>query len=143
MTSVPGVTRVVLDTNVYLSAIVFGGLPSDLLARAHGPHQSIQLVISPPILAEIVRHLGGTFRWPEPRVVRTVAFLDTIAMEVRPSQRLAVVADEPDNRILECAVEGSAEYVVSGDEHLLKVKEHGGIRMVTVTEMLRRLPLLP
>jgi predicted nucleic acid-binding protein len=56
---------------------------------------------------------------------------------VRPAVKLAVLADEPDNRILECAVEGNAGLIVTGDRHLLELKQHGAARIVTLVDFLR------
>jgi putative PIN family toxin of toxin-antitoxin system len=50
---------------------------------------------------------------------------------VLPKVRLAVIADDPDNRILECSLEGQADYIISGDKHLLNLKNYQGITIVT------------
>ena len=55
---------------------------------------------------------------------------------VHPKERLEVIADDPDNRILECAVEGQAEFIISGDKHLLKLKAYQGIAIVTPVDFL-------
>ena len=63
--------------------------------------------------------------------------LETISALVEPELSLNVVAEDPDdNRVLECAVSGRADYVISGDRHLLKLKEHGGIPILTAREFL-------
>lgn len=129
-------TRVVLDTNVYLSALVFGGKPEELVRLSYGRRPHLRLLISEDILSEIVRNLVDTFGWPDAWTVRTAAFLNTIGEEVKPNERLSVVGHEPDNRVLECAVAGRAAYVVSGDKHLLVLERYTGIRVVTVSEML-------
>jgi predicted nucleic acid-binding protein len=58
---------------------------------------------------------------------------------VKPRQRLGVLDDEPDNRILECAVEGKADYIVSGDHHLLRLKRFGSIAILGASELLSKL----
>jgi len=89
------------------------------------------LLVSPAILEEIVRVLeypkiARFHRWPRPRVEEFVA-------EMTPGDlRLDIVRDDPsDNRYLECAVEGMADYLVSGDQDLLEVQEYAGVLIVT------------
>lgn len=130
------VRTIVLDANVYLSALVFGGKPAALLERAHGTDRAFRLLVSPAILVEVARNLKQTFDWPDLAVVKAVAFLSTVSKEVQPTLALSVIAHEPDNRILECAVAGKAAYVVSGDKHLLELGSYQGILILTVSDML-------
>jgi predicted nucleic acid-binding protein len=55
---------------------------------------------------------------------------------VNPSRRLTVFRDEPDNRILECAVEGKADVIVTGDKAMLALGEYQGIRLISLAEYL-------
>lgn len=57
-------------------------------------------------------------------------------MIVKPGRRLKIVADEPDNRIIECAVAGRAEAIVTGDKALLALKEYKGIRVISLNNYL-------
>jgi len=56
----------------------------------------------------------------------------------RPLDRLSVIADEPDNRVLECAVEGAADTIVTGDAHLLRLESYEGIAIVRPAAALRQ-----
>jgi putative PIN family toxin of toxin-antitoxin system len=119
--------RLVLDTNVLVSAIVFGGPPRDVLETIlTGEHR---LVLSPAILDELRRVLTGSkFRYPATAAGHIDAELREIAEIVEPVTRLSVViADPEDNRVLECAVEGGADFIVSGDRDLLALGRHAGI----------------
>jgi putative PIN family toxin of toxin-antitoxin system len=129
--------RVVLDTNVYVSAYGFGGAPARLLRVAI--IGDFALVASPALLAEVARVLADKLEFDRERVDEVVRQIARIAELVRPSARLAVLADEPDNRVLECAVVGEADTVVSGDRHLLELGEHAGIRIITVAEVVSEL----
>jgi len=60
---------------------------------------------------------------------------------VRPSRKVAVLEDAPDNRILECAVTAGADLIVTGDHHLLKLREFEGIPIVRLADFLRTIPL--
>jgi predicted nucleic acid-binding protein len=55
---------------------------------------------------------------------------------VHPQERLAIIADDPDNRILECAVAGPADFIISGDHHLLDLENYQGIKIVNPARFL-------
>jgi len=128
--------RLVLDTNVLVSAIVFGGPPRDVFQTVMtGAHR---LVISPAILDELRRVLTGSkFRYPASAAVHIDAELREIAEVVEPGTRLSVItADPEDNRVLECAVEGGADVIVSGDRDLLALGHYAGIPISRPREFL-------
>jgi len=62
-----------------------------------------------------------------------------MAIVLRPRPTLHILDDEPDNRILECAIAAQAEFVVSGDRHLLVLKHHADITMVSLADFLTKL----
>jgi putative PIN family toxin of toxin-antitoxin system len=126
-----------LDTNIFLSALMFGGPPEVLVRAARAGR--IQLVTSPQILAELAMILKKKFAWSGEDVVEAVIAVGRHADMVKPRQRLGVLDDEPDNRILECAVEGKADYIVSGDHHLLRLKRFGSIAILGASELLSKL----
>jgi putative PIN family toxin of toxin-antitoxin system len=131
-------TRVVADTNIYISALMFGGLPGMLLNL--GLMQAIRLVISPALLDELQDKLRVKFGVLAQDAAAIRAKLESFGDLIDPAIVLDVVTDDPDdNRVLECAVTGRADYIVSGDRHLLKLKEHAGIPILTAREFLHRL----
>ena len=130
------VPRAVLDTNIFLSALMFGGPPEALVRAARSGR--IQLITSPQILAELAMILKKKFAWSDEDVVAAVIAVGRHADMVKPRQRLGVLDDEPDNRILECAVDGKADYIVSGDHHLLRLKRFGRIVILGASELLAR-----
>lgn len=128
----PGAT---LDTNVYVSALVYRGTPLRLLHLAIDG--DLDVAISRPILDEILRVLREKFGWPEDRLRGAEVLIEEFARLVFPSQTLNVIKeDEPDNRILECAVEAGSEYIVSGDKDLHRLGQFGNARVVKVADML-------
>ncbi len=129
-------SRVVFDSNVYVSAFVFGGKPARLWRAML--EEEVHLVVSPAVLAEVARVLGDKFEVTPARVESLVRQVVRAADIVEPVNRLEVVGDEPDNRIVECAVEGHAQVIVTGDAHLLDIAEYRGIEIVTVTQALER-----
>jgi putative PIN family toxin of toxin-antitoxin system len=131
--------RVVADTNVYISALLFGGLPGEFLDLAFLP--SFQLITSPVLLDELDDKLRLKFRLSDERRNFIRMILEKHAEIVRPGIVLAAVRDDPDDdRVLECAVAGEAEFLVSGDKHLLRLGAHEGIKIVTVRQFLDDLP---
>ncbi|NWF94151.1 MAG: putative toxin-antitoxin system toxin component, PIN family [Syntrophaceae bacterium] len=121
--------RVVLDTNILISAILFGGKPRQVLEKAI--RGEIQLCISEPILDELRGVLGrAKFDYPLEAIQVILAELLAISDFVNPSKRIPLVFEDPeDNRILECAVEAGANYIITGDIHLLKLGRYENIRI--------------
>lgn len=124
--------RVVLDTNVLLSALVFpGSKPDQVLQRVR--RGDVELFLSPFILGELERILLEKFRFTKQQTAERVNAIRRIATLVEPTERVAlVVAKDDDNRILECALVARAEYLVTGDkEHLLPLRSFGMTEIVT------------
>lgn len=127
--------RVVFDTNVYISAFITpGGRGEAAYLRAISG--AVELSVSVPILSELARKLKEKFRWDDDQIKAAVRHVAAAAVVVRPAERLAVLADEPDNRILECAREAGAELIVTGDRHLLDLGTFEGIVIVTLAAFL-------
>lgn len=130
--------RVTADTNIYVSALNFGGKPLHLLDQARGG--LIELAISDDIQGEVRRILRDRFQWPDDDLAELDADLPSFTMKVAPSQRLRVVqADPDDDRILECAVASGSTAIISGDRHLLDLGQDQGIPIMRVADFLRRM----
>jgi putative PIN family toxin of toxin-antitoxin system len=128
-------SRVVLDTNVYISALMFGGLPGSLLDLAF--LRAFTLVISPALLDELEEKLRAKFELTIEDSAFLRAKLEDVAQVVDPEEVLSVIAEGPDdNRVLECAVKGRADLIVSGDRHLLKLAQYQGITILTVRQFM-------
>ena len=93
-----------------------------------------QLVVSKPIIDELLGKLGRKFARDAEELAHVAVFLSELAATVRPRQTLHVVKDDPDNRILKCALAGHAQAIVTGDKALLALKEYAGVRMVSLRE---------
>jgi putative PIN family toxin of toxin-antitoxin system len=132
------VLRVTADTNLYISALNFGGKPEQLLRLAKA--RIIQLVISDAILAEMATVLRGEkFAWPEPEIQKAQKEIAELSERVQTTETLSVITDDPsDNRILECAAAGEVDYIVSGDKHLLKLEQFRNTPILKVADFLRR-----
>lgn len=127
--------RVVFDTNIYVSAFVLPGSRADsaVLKIIDGTDL---LLISKPILDELLGVLARKFSRDVDELARVAVFLSEIAQLVRPRRKLAVLDDEADNRILECAVAGKADAIVTGDKAMLELQAYGGVRILTLKEYL-------
>lgn len=128
--------RVVLDSNVIVSGLNYSGNESELLGLAR--HRRFEMVVSEFLLAEVQRVLLHTFDWSYARSALQLEALRRVALVVDPRRFVSAVPDNhPDNRILECAVIASADYLVTGDRrHLLPLKEFQGVKIVRAPEFL-------
>ncbi len=131
--------RVVLDTNVYISAILFGGKPERI--RKLFRDGEIEVLVSEAIISEIAEVLRRKFNWASWRISQVIDEIREATTLVIPLCNVSLIeADETDNRILECALEGSAQYIVSGDKrHLLPLAKYKEINILTPDEFLRLL----
>jgi putative PIN family toxin of toxin-antitoxin system len=128
--------RVVLDANVFVSAVLSPrGAPAKILTAWRA--ERFHLVTSPAILEEIYRVLHypkivSRHRWPEETIRAFITDLAYLAILTSGKRTLKVIAEDPaDDRYIECAVEGDADYIVSGDQHLLQLGTYQRISIVT------------
>ena len=129
--------KVVLDTNVLISAIAFKGKPREVFNRVL--NGQMQLAISEDILNEMEDVLlGKKFKYPK-RVIYSIRnALEDLAEFVIPQKEVKRIKKDPDdNRILECAVEAKADLIISGDNHLLELKQYKNIRIITPSDYLK------
>jgi uncharacterized protein len=130
------------DSNIYVSALNFGGIPLEFLnaARAGG----FRLAISEALLAKIRNVLARKFGWSEGAADDAISELLDFSKLVHPTEKLEVVeADPDDNRVFECAIASNSQFIVSGDKHLLAVGQYRGIRIIKVAEFLSLIPKPP
>jgi putative PIN family toxin of toxin-antitoxin system len=124
--------RVVLDTNVLVSALHFGGRPRRLLDDVlRGDHT---LVIGAAILGELEAVLVETCGWASDRAAAVRAELDAIAEVVTPVEVPRVCRDPDDDQILAIAVIGTVDALVTGDADLLALGAHGGVNISSIAD---------
>ena len=129
--------KVVFDTNILVSALVFPGGRGETALRRIIEEQD-QLVMSKPILDELLGTLSRKFSRDAEELAHIAVFLSELAVFVKPRRRLRVVKDEPDNRILECALAGRAQAIVTGDHALLALREYKSVRLISLRDYLER-----
>lgn len=128
--------RVVLDTNVFISAL-FAGFPEETYHAAL--ERRCTLVVSPAILAELARALRKKFHTPEADIIAYVKQSGRIAEIIRPTHVVSVLRDDADNRILECAEAGKVDLIVSGDRDLLQLKQYSAVPIIRPADFVRTL----
>ena len=131
--------RVVLDTNVVVSALNFPGNERLVLELAlRGRFESY---LSRFILEEVAGVLVRKFGWGEERTTEAVLVLETAANLIEPPRLPEVIErGHADNRVLDCAVADSADYLITGDRrHLLPIGEHRDAKIINAPRFLSEL----
>jgi uncharacterized protein len=131
--------RFVFDTNVYISAFIVPGSKSDLAYRL-AERGVFELAVSDAILTELTGKLGSRFGYTEEEIRQAENAVREVAIVFEPETELSVVPDEPDNRILECAITARASAIVTGDRHLLRLGNYQDIGIMTVSDLLYSFP---
>lgn len=131
--------KAVFDTNIFISAFVIPGSQGEqafLLAQ----QKRFELYTSVAILTETASKLREKFNQTEEDVRQSLKIISRAAEVLKPTVKLNVLKDEPDNRILECALESRADIIVTGDRHLLKLRKFRSISMIRLADLLRMFP---
>lgn len=134
--------KVVLDTNVWISILMKKTLGREFSRIFKG--KEVEVYVSKPILKEISKVL----LYPKIKVlfkqcgigisevIRLIIENSTI---VKPKHRINVIKEDPeDNRIIECAVEANASFIISGDKHLLKLRKYKNIKIISPRKFLEK-----
>ncbi len=129
--------RVIFDTNIYISALILPG------SSAHRAIQLIidghdRLLISKPLLDEILTTLARKFSRDAEALSRTALWVTELAELIYPETRVHVFNDDPDNRVLECAIAGKAKAIVTGDKAMLAIEISHGVRILSLAAYLSR-----
>jgi putative PIN family toxin of toxin-antitoxin system len=129
--------RVVFDTNIYVSALAIPGSQAEqaLFRILEGADT---LLISKAILDELLSVLAVKFSRDAESLSQVAVIVTEMAEAVKPQDRVKVFKDDPDNRVLECAEAGHADYIVTGDKEMLRLKHYRGIRLISLRDYLAR-----
>jgi len=122
--------KVVLDTNIYISGILFAGKPREVLDLAI--KGKIHVFISPDILSELRDVLSRKkFGFSPERVDIIIREIESITTMVNPAKKYSIVShDSDDNIIIDCAMESRVEYIITGDNDLLCLNKYKSITII-------------
>jgi uncharacterized protein len=131
--------RVVLDTNVLVSAIISDGKSRELLKK--GITKQYSILISDLILKELIVVLKRPkFKTSEDEVQKTILAVTRTAEIVHAKTKIKAVKEDPkDDMIIETAIDGDADLIVTGDSHILALRTFRGIKVLSVEKMLEYL----
>ena len=130
--------KVVFDTNIFISAFAIPGGKAEE-AYIYALRGKFALYSSVAILTETAQKLREKFGWPNDRITRLLKMMAKISMVLKTHPHIHILSDGPDNRILECALAAKADYIVTGDKHLLSLKEFQDIKIIRLSEFLENL----
>ncbi len=88
------------------------------------------------ILTETAQKLREKFDWEEEKIIRLLKFISKVAKVLKTTPTIDILKDAPDNRILECAIKGNIDYIVTGDKHLLALKKYKNIEIISLSNFL-------
>ncbi len=132
--------KVVFDTNTLISGLLWDGNEARVIEKAE--NKEIRLFISPEMIEELEKVLKREkfckkLEGKEYTVDKAVSKIALIATLIKPTRKINVIKEDPeDNRVLECAVSAKVDVIVSGDSHLLDLKDYSGIDIITASEFI-------
>ena len=125
--------RVVFDTNIFISVLVIPGSLAEkaILKIIEGGDI---LVISKDIIDEVLSVLSSKFSRDKEALSHVAVLLSELGELVKPIKKIGIFKDDPDNRILECAIHGKADVLVTGDKAILQLRDYKGIKIISLKE---------
>jgi len=130
--------KVVFDTNIFISAFVVPGGKAEE-AYLHALRGDIILCTSVAILTETAKKLREKFDWEEKEIIRLLRKISKVAEIIKIQPHLHILADEPDNRVIECATAAKADFVITGDKHLLTLEHFETTEIIKLADFLKSL----
>jgi len=127
--------RVVFDTNIFISALVIPVSQAEKAIQKIIDGEDI-LLLSKAIIDEVLYVLASKFSRDREALSHAAVILSELCQLVNPTQRVKILKDEPDNRILECSMSGNADAIVSGDKDMLKLKAYKNVKIISLKEYL-------
>jgi putative PIN family toxin of toxin-antitoxin system len=132
--------RTVIDTNVIISAILFGGIPGELISLWKSGH--IQPLASKDIIDEYIKVLTYPKFELSEKEINYILYNEILpyfeVATLKPGQAI-IQKDPSDDKFLHCANAGRASVIISGDQHLINLKSYGKIKILTLSQFLEKL----
>ncbi len=132
--------KVVLDTNIYISALLVPGSNPDKVIQL-AINKFLKIFISPEILKELEKNLVNKFEYTDIEVKEVIVWLESIVKTINPVHSIInVCKKDNDHCILECAMSSGANFIISGDKkHLLSLKRYNDIEILSPAEFLKKI----
>ena len=129
------IAKVVIDSNIYISAIFWGGKPREVVDL--GRDEKVLIFSSSNIDKEISEKLRTKFKLDEDEINRILLDFSTFTIPLKITKHIEAVPDDPDdNKSIACAILCKADHIVSGDRHLLKLTKYAAIIILKASEFL-------
>jgi putative PIN family toxin of toxin-antitoxin system len=129
--------KVVFDTNIFISAFVIPGGKAEA-AYSHALRKDFTLYSSVAILTETAQKLREKFGWQQDKITSLLKAIAKATIVIKTEPHLHLLADEPDNRVLECAEAVGADFIITGDKHLLFLKHFKNSSVVKLSDFLKK-----
>jgi len=130
--------KTVIDTNIYISAIFWGGNPRKIIDLARD--RNIFVFTSVAIKDEISNTLIKKFKLSKKEIELIMSDFSTFTIPVKITKNVYPVKDDPDdNKFIDCALESNADYIISGDKHLLRLQKYDNICILNSSNFLANL----
>ena len=129
--------KVVFDTNIFISALAIPGGRAEEAYLLDLKGEFI-LYSSVPILTETAQKLREKFGWEEKKVIQFLRIITRLGVIIKTETHLHLLSDEPDNRVLECAEKAKADFVVTGDKHLLSLRHFQNTDIIGLSNFLEK-----
>lgn len=125
--------RVVFDSNIFISALVIpGGRAEQAILRI--TEETDILLISREIINEVLTVMSQKFSRDSEEISRVALYLAELGCLVQPREKINVLTDKADNRVIKCAIAGKADVIATGDKAMLGLKGYRGINIISLRE---------
>lgn len=126
--------KVIVDTNVFISGVVYGGNPRKIIQLWH--ENKYIFCLSPELKAEILGKLKRKFLLPKESLQNIEESLDAKSKKYIPKNKITICKDPQENFLIELAEEAKANYIISGDKLVLKLEQYKGTRIIAPREFI-------
>ena len=125
--------RVVFDTNIFISALSIPGSSAEkAMLKVIGGGDI--LIISKDIINEVLSVLSSKFSRDKEGLSHVAVILSEFGELVKPTHKVSIFKENADNRILECAIQGKADVLVTGDKEMLQLRVYKDVRIISLEE---------
>ena len=130
--------KVVLDTNIYISGIFFGGKSREVLELAR--NKKYKLFLSRKIIKELQDVLSKKFELSNRDIKKIIQNIKIYTHTINAPSRVKIIRDPKDDMLIDCAIAAMARYLVTGDKDLLVIEKYKQIEIMTLNDFMEKKP---